>query len=148
MLVDALAGKLVIAGHGLALDGFPGEACNREGGALPDSLDVARSSSDLLGHRRLHVGHNLFDQLTVSIDVLPVAHAASNFLGKQNFIATSQHLRNRLGQCPLIPPQVDNVNVFAGQSADFDHLFEGGIADQSTIPVMLSTYGSPGEARW
>jgi hypothetical protein len=89
VLVDALARELIIARDGLALDRFPCDARNRQRACLSDRLKVARPPSYLFRQLRLQVAHNLFDKLAVSVDVLPVTHAASDFFGKENFIAPS-----------------------------------------------------------
>src|SRR5262245_20295691 len=49
VLVDGLARELVIPSCGLALNGFAGNACNRQRTSLAHSLNVARPLANLLG---------------------------------------------------------------------------------------------------
>ena len=101
VLVDALARELVISRDWLSLNGLARYARYREWSSLPDRLNVVRSPFDLLGYFGFEVGHNFFDKLPVIINAFPAADIAPDLLGKEDFIAPSQHFRDRR-QSPLV----------------------------------------------
>src|SRR5712691_7832610 len=71
-------------------------------GQPPQPSQCSAPSFDLLGYFGLEVGYNFFDKLPVIINVCPGANIPPDLLRKADFIAPSQHFRDRLRQSPLV----------------------------------------------
>ena len=124
MLVDGLARELVVSRNRLSIHRFARDARDGERAVLSDRLDIARSASDLLGHFRLQVGHDLFGQLQIVVDVLPAANVAPDLLGKKISSRRASTSGIEYGKAPLVQPKIHNVHVLAGQPAELEYLID------------------------